>query len=228
MIGDWLMARLAPILGGLLVAALIGVGVQSWRVGSLQETVRKLQTELQDQKTFYAVFRAKIIDRTAQALVADRANVRRAVAEQARISEERTHAYRDRIAALDARVAELRRAKGKAGNGGGAAARMPAAGNASGGADAAARGDGFSLELRAVATRLAIRLDELQKWVKSQGQVDNSGRAGEGGRIDYFDETTERQASHLSGSMAVSPASHLHQERGDAPMSAPASMSVRP
>ena len=186
MIRDWVMARLAPILCALLVAALIGAGVQSWRVGSLQQTVRKLQTELQDQKTFYAVFRARIIDRTAQALVADRANVRRAVTEQKRISEERTHAYRDRIAALDARVAELRRGRGKTGNGGGGAAGVSPAGNASGGADAAAAGDGFSLELRAIATRQAIRLDELQKWVKSQGQVDNSGRADEGGRIDYL------------------------------------------
>lgn len=186
MIKDWIMARLASILGGLLAVAVIGAGVQSWRVGSLQETVRKLQTELQDQKTFYAVFRARIIDRTAQALIADRANVRRVVTEQARISEERAHAYRGRIAALDARVDELRRGQGKAGGRGGAAARVPATSTAAGGADAAAGGDGFSLELRATATRQAIRLDELQKWVKSQGQVDNSGGVDGGGRIDYL------------------------------------------
>ncbi len=180
------MARLAPVLGGFLVMALIGAGVQSWRVGSLQEVVRELQDDLQQQKIFHEVFRARIIDRTAQALADDRANVRRVVSEQARITEERTHAYRNRIATLDARVAELRRAKGKAGNGGGAAAGMPSAGDASGGSDAAAGGDGFSLELRAVATAQAIRLDELQKWVKSQGQVDNSGGADGGGRLDYL------------------------------------------
>lgn len=175
MIRDWIMARLAPILGGLFVLALIGCAVQSWRVGSLQVTVKDLREALTAARTKYDVFHAKVIDNTARAVAADKANARRVLAEQKRISEERSDAYQTRITALDARVAELRKQQRKAGNGGGAAAPVPGSGDPSSRADAAAAGDGFSLELRAIATRQAIQLDELQKWAKSQGQVDNSG-----------------------------------------------------
>lgn len=180
------MARLAPILGGLLALALIGFAVQSWRVGSLQGTVEDLREALAHARTKYAVFHAKVIDNTARANAADQANARRVLAEQKRISEERGNAYQARITALDARVAELRKQQRKAGDSGGAAAAVPGPGDPPRRADAAATGDGFSLELRAVATRQAIQLDELQKWVKSQGQVDNSGRADSGGQIDYL------------------------------------------
>lgn len=180
------MARLAPILGGLLAVALIACAVQSWRVGSLQDTVKDLREALTVARTRYAVFHARVIDNTAHARAADKANVSRVLTEQKRITEERDNAYRSRIAALDARVAELRQRQGKAGNSGGATAPMPNSGEASSRADAASGSDGFSLELRAAATRQAIRLDELQKWVKSQGQVDNTGGADGGGQIDYL------------------------------------------
>lgn len=112
------------------------------------------------------------------ARAADVVNAQRVKAEQVRITQEVSHAYRDRVAALATRVAGLRK---QAGQRGGRAADVPAASGAATGSDEATGGDGFSIELREVATRQAIQLDELQKWVKLQGSVDNSRGSLEGG-----------------------------------------------
>jgi len=195
-IGDritgWLRARLTQILGAGFLIALIGVAVQTVRIGGLEKVIGDLREQISNVKGEYAVFRARIVDRTAQALAADRTNVKRVVADQARISEDRISAYRSRIAALDARVAELRKsAAGGAVSGGRGPASVSTPGAAPGRVDGAAGSDGFSLELRATASRQAIRLDELQKWVRSQGQVDNSGGAGAG------DETVPLNGSEM-------------------------------
>ncbi len=176
MIGaDWLKARVLPVATLLLVAALIFAGVQTYRVGALKAVVADIEKKLKGVREEYAVFRARIVDRTADALLADRANAQSAVAAQVQITEERTDAYRSRIDALSARVAGLREQSRGGVSGGRGSASVPATSATASGVDGAARGDGFSLELRAAATAQAIRLDELQKWVRQQGQVDNSG-----------------------------------------------------
>lgn len=173
---DWIKARLVPALLAALAGALLFGAVQSYRIGSLKRTIGEITAALGEARTAYAVLKARIVDRTAEAERQDAANVERVKIEQTAITEDRVNAYRNRIDALNARVAELRGQAARGGvSGGGAAASMPAASAAPGRADGTACCDRFPLELRALATKQAIQLEELQLWVKSQGQVDNSG-----------------------------------------------------
>lgn len=164
-----------PLMLALLAALLAFMG-QTVRVVLLKNNVAELTGQLDAAKTATAVLKARITDRTAEAERQDKINIERVKTDQARITEERVNAYQDRIAALNARVDSLRKQAAAGGDkGGGRAAPMPATGTAASGTDGASGGDGFFLELRAVATAQAIRLDELQTWVREQGQVDNSG-----------------------------------------------------
>jgi len=110
----------------------------------------------------------------------DAANRERVVAAQRDISERTIHDYEARLG--DARtVADRMRSHGGAAaadRGGGRAAIMPPAGSASRQTVGPAAQGGLPLTDRLIATEQAIQLDELIKWVKAQGAVDNQDHEG--------------------------------------------------
>ncbi|HEY5713306.1 MAG TPA: hypothetical protein VIT38_15530, partial [Allosphingosinicella sp.] len=98
---------------------------------------------------------------------------------QTQVTKEVSNEYQNRIRDLDRRVAALRlRERTAAENPGGAGrpAGLPVLPDAAGGPDAAAGDHGLSLQQRVIATEQAIRLEELQNWVRRQGEVAPPGR----------------------------------------------------
>lgn len=172
---DWIKARAASVLGIMLGAALLVVAIQSFALDRRADKIVGLEASLKKARQDYAELQSAVAGQTEAARKSDEANTARAVAQQKDITEDRLNAYRNRISALAARVAGLRKQAAAAPRGRQQAAPVPAACRTASGPDGTAGTDGFSLELRADATRIAIRLDELQKWVKSQSEVDNSG-----------------------------------------------------
>ena len=108
----------------------------------------------------------------------DAANRDRVVAAQADINERTIHDYEARLGDARTVANRLRSEAGAASadRGGGRAAAVPADGFATRETNSPAAQAGFSLAERLTATEQAIQLDELIKWVKAQGAVDNQGR----------------------------------------------------
>jgi hypothetical protein len=106
---------------------------------------------------------------------------------QTQVTKEVSNDYQNRIRDLDRRVAALRlRERTAAANpsGAGRPAGLPVLSDAAGGPDAAAGENGLPAEpfgaLRTgdaiLATEQAIRLEELQNWVRRQAEVEPLGR----------------------------------------------------
>ena len=111
-----------------------------------------------------------------EAELADARNIIRVKAEQTKISQEISRDYQARLADARARATALRVPGATEANPrSGTDPRLPAVPDATGGPDAATRQDGLSLEERLTATETAIRLDELQRWVRAQAGVEVSG-----------------------------------------------------
>lgn len=106
----------------------------------------------------------------------DLANKQRVEREQKAASDERTKAYEARLADARARAERLRHELEAATHPSGAGKpSVPGVSNAPGRPDGSASEGGLSLADRLTATEQAIRLDELQKWVKQQLGIDMEG-----------------------------------------------------
>lgn len=112
----------------------------------------------------------------AQARASDAANAARVVTQQASINKERTNALTDRLADADARYRKLLvHPQGPAHPGSGGATDLSAA-HGAGSAVAAAPGQDRLPDADAlIATRQAIQLDELVKWVRQTLGIDRQG-----------------------------------------------------
>jgi hypothetical protein len=110
-----------------------------------------------------------------KALKDDAANKARVEAEQAAINERTTHDFEARIADARARADRLRSAQGSANPSGGGKPPVPGSGASAGGAAQATGQGGLPANDALTATEQAIQLDELIKWVRQQGKVDNNG-----------------------------------------------------
>lgn len=153
--------------GGLFLALAIYAAIQAgnakhYRKAFVNEKAAHAETVLN--------YRAAAAEATRQA----EANVDRVKSEQAKITEEISHDYQARIAAVRARAARLR---DNADQGGSGEAGLPAPGDPSGGPDAPAGQDRLPAPDALICTEQAIQLEELQRWVHEQSTVDNEGAA---------------------------------------------------
>jgi hypothetical protein len=108
-----------------------------------------------------------------QARLEDAANLARVKAEQAAINERSSNDFETRIADARARAGQLReQAAGAAADpGNGGSAPVPGFSAAAGRVAEGAGEDGLPVDDALIATEQAIQLDELIKWVKAQGAV---------------------------------------------------------
>ncbi|GLI99106.1 hypothetical protein [Sphingobium sp. BS19] len=121
--------------------------------------------------TEYAVFRTVIIDKTAEAMAKDRANVRRVAGEQNAINERKARDIETRLGSTAARYNRLRDKANKGGFGDPAVPVLPdATCKAYVGADC----DGVLAKLKAAEDQTA-QLIELQDWVSEQAAVNVTG-----------------------------------------------------
>ena len=155
----------------LLVLALAGVLL--WQRGTIADARRDLAAEQAAHRQTVADYRTA----AEKARGDDAANIVRVAAEQARITEETSRDYQNRLADARARADALRLqlAQTAADPGAGRAAPVPAAGATAGrpdGAAAPARLPELTLAERLTATEQAIQLDALQSWVRAQADID--------------------------------------------------------
>lgn len=176
-----LLLRHWRAVAGLALLCLLSILI-AVRTGERDQARRALADERQAAALF-----AEQVRGTAARIRADMAartiDVER---RQSKITQEVSSAYQARIHDLDRRVAALRVRGGTSGaNSGGSdrAARLPALPAAAGGPDAAAGEDRLPADpfdaLRTgdavLATEQAIRLEELQNWVRRQREVEPPG-----------------------------------------------------
>jgi hypothetical protein len=160
----------AAVAAILLLSILIAV-----RTGERDSARRALAQEKAAAALFAAQVRAAAehirADMAARALAVERS--------QTQVTKEVSNEYQTRIRDLDRRVAALRlRERPAAANPGGAGrpAGLPVLPDAAGGPDAAAGQDRLPAEDAILATEQAIRLEELQNWVRRQREVAPPGR----------------------------------------------------
>ncbi len=149
------------------IVALIFAGVQTVRVHFKDVQIEAEQTAHAKTKITYREAQVK-----AQEL--ERKRIDSVVKQQETINENRAVKYNERITALDARVAQLlrRREETRGKTNLQSVSSIP---DTSSGTYAETGEDGFptlSLEDRVIATETAIRLEELQTWVKEQVAID--------------------------------------------------------
>lgn len=155
--------KFLPLVGMLALAIFAAI---QW--GEARHYRKAFDNEREAHAATVRNYRAASAEATRQA----EANVARVKSEQAKITEEITNDYQARIAAVRARAARLRNDPDQGGSG---ATSLPAPGTAPGGPDGAAPDHGLSAEERLIATEQAIQLEELQRWVREQSNVDNEG-----------------------------------------------------
>lgn len=159
------------ILGAALAAAAVLWLIQSrdhWR-----DEAKANATLYQQAQAASALTVANYRAAAQQARREDAANVARAQAEQAAISERTTNDFESRIASARALADRLRKqaASAAADPGAGGAAPVPPVPVAAAGASQAAGEDGLPESDRLIATEQAIQLDELIKWARAQSRV---------------------------------------------------------
>jgi hypothetical protein len=135
---------------------------------------------LSAERGAHAATLANVRAASEQARKADQANVERVTAWQSAINQRSDHDFEERLA--DARIAASRlrdeQSPGPAGAGRRRAAPLPGLPAGAESVVEAAGQNRLSVTDKLIATEQAIQLDELIKWVKAQGAVDNQGRGG--------------------------------------------------
>jgi hypothetical protein len=135
---------------------------------------------LSAERGAHAATVANVRAASEQARKADQANVERVTVRQSTINQRSDYDFEKRL--TDARIAanRLRNEQSPRPDGAGARGATPVPSLPSGAESAAeaAGQDRLSLADQLIATEQAIQLDELIKWVKAQGAVDNQGRDG--------------------------------------------------
>ena len=168
-----LLAKLTILAACLLALALLVHDRNRWK-----STATLRQQQVVAEKAAHSATVANYRAAADQAREADAANAARVQREQDKINERIADDFESRITAARAHAERLRsQAAGAAADPGSPAAapvpRLPAA--ASGIAEAAGE-DGFPHRDRLIATEQAIQLDELIRWVRSQGKVPPDGK----------------------------------------------------
>jgi hypothetical protein len=166
------------ILGATLAAAALLWLIQSrdhWR-----DEAKANATLYRQAQAASAVTVANYRAAADQARREDAANVARAEAEQAAISERTTNDFESRIASARALADRLRKqAAGAAADpGAGRAAPMPGLPAGAAAVAEAAGEDRLPQSDRLIATEQAIQLDELIKWVRRQAAIPQDGGPG--------------------------------------------------
>lgn len=113
---------------------------------------------------------SEIATRTAQAESADIRHARAVEQTRAQISNEVSHEYQTRLAAVRARLHGLRAAPEDAADHG-EGADLPRLPDAAGRPDAAAAQDRLPYAAALTATEQAVQLDALQQWLRKQQEV---------------------------------------------------------
>jgi hypothetical protein len=148
------------------------------RSGEARHWKKQFGVEQQAFATEHAAFTQTVANYRAAAAAAreaDRANAARVVAQQVSINKERSDALTSRLADADSRYGQLLASARRAASSGRPAADVPTA-YASGSPSAAAAGqDGLPHADALIATRQAIQLDELIKWVNQTLGIDRAG-----------------------------------------------------
>lgn len=154
------LKAIAAIGAGLIILGLLVYGVV---VTNQRDTARaQVIAEQKAHQTTVANYRAA----AAEAARRDAENKARVEAEQRAANERISHDYETRIAAVREQYDRLLRERARAGAGGSGSAPVPPRGATPARPDAAAGDNGLSLRERLVATETAIRLEELQRWVR--------------------------------------------------------------
>ena len=129
-----------------------------------------------DEKTALETTKANLVAAANKAKADDAANVQRVKAEQSAISERTANDFEARIADARARAGRLQR-EAAAHPGVRSGADVPGIPAAPSGTAQASGENGLSPSDQLTATEQAIQLDELEKWVRAQANVDpNKGK----------------------------------------------------
>lgn len=156
---------LGLIIAGLLIYAVV---VTNQRDAARAETVA--------ERNAHAATVANYRRAAEEAARRDAENKARVEAEQRAANERIRHDYEARIAAVREQYDRLLRERARAGSGGAGVAPVPPRGAAPARPDAAPGDNGLSLRERLVATETAIRLEELQRWVRETLAIVNAPR----------------------------------------------------
>lgn len=165
-ISAFIMANLVKLLAAALAITLLYAGVQTWRLNSTKAKLERSETA--------ALLFVERVKATSQKIIANhRARVARIEQAQNQITQEVSRDYQDRIADLNRRVAALRvRPSGTNSGGAVRAAGGSSIPDTSARVDGPAGQAGLPTEDAIIATEQAIRLDELQNWVRRQMSVE--------------------------------------------------------
>ena len=171
-----LALRRGPAIAALLILLLL-VALLHIRTGQRDAARASLEQARADHELFAERVRAES-ERAARRF-ADQA--RRTERAQQTASQEVSRDYQQRISDLSRRLAalQLRPAPDRAHPGGAAGADLPGLPGTAGGFDAAAGACRLPLPDAALATEQAIRLEELQRWVRRQQAGGEGARAPE-------------------------------------------------
>lgn len=168
MLGQW------KLIGVLLATLAVGVYIATLK-GELRHSEKETLNYSGLYRSEQLAHQATIANyrlAAKQAEADDVANKVRVERDQAVISNEVSHDYQTRLAALRGRYDALRlRGASPAASGPGEGAGLPGAGQGAGGADAAAGEEGLSLDDRLICSTQAEQLDALISWVERQTAV---------------------------------------------------------
>lgn len=164
--------------GGIVVLILAAVfGTLTVERNHWKHSAQKLTVELNQEKALYNQTVEGYRIAAKQAKIADAQNVQRVEAKAAETNKEIKDEYQARIAAAqsvhDSRVRHNKAAAANSSSG--SAAKLSGVSNASGGIDDTACKDGLSDDDALIATKQAIQLDELEKWVIRTHSIDVNG-----------------------------------------------------
>jgi hypothetical protein len=164
-----------------ILGAALGVAALLWLVQSRdhwRDTARSNQQRYLQEQAAHAATVANYRVVAEQARIEDAANLARAKADQAAISERTANDFESRSASARAAAVRLReQAAGSATDSGtGGSAPVPGVPAAAGGAAQGSGENRLSDSDRLIATEQAIQLDELIKWVRAQAGVNQDGK----------------------------------------------------
>lgn len=164
------------IVGIVLTAALsIMLVAQKLETRHWHKQADRYERNFHDEQTALAGTVANYKAALIQARAEDAANAARVIAQQQATNIESSQSYEARIADLDARLKRLRDGSPGTNPGSPRNPNVPVPVGPAGGADGAPSQDVLSTDDRYLCSKQSIQLDELQKWVRSNLQIDRTG-----------------------------------------------------
>jgi hypothetical protein len=173
-----LRGTIAAALGGISVLVLsILLVIQKGETHHWTKQSNQFEKLYHDEQGAFTQTVANYQAALTQARAEDKANAARVIAEQQATNIRTSQSYEARIATLDAELGRLQRnhpaTPANPGSPGNAPVSSPVA--PAGGTDGAPGQDGLSTSDAYIASKQAIQLDELIKWVKANLQIDRTG-----------------------------------------------------